>query len=69
MPGTTIQLRDVDGQFFCQMIPFVPNAALANKGLYKFKDKTGTLAAGLRRVRFRVNEKKGAHRVRAKGKR
>ena len=24
-------------QFFCQMIPFVPNAALASKGLYKFK--------------------------------
>jgi hypothetical protein len=51
------------------MIPFVPNDALARKGLYKFKDKTGTLAAGLRRARFRVNEKKGGRiAFRAKGK-
>ena len=69
VPGTTIQLRDVEGQLLCQMIPFVPNAVLARKGLFKFKDKTGTLAAGLRRARFRVNEKKGGRiAFRAKGK-
>ena len=69
VPGTTIQLRDVEGELFCQNVPFVPNAALARKGLYKFKDKTGTLAAGLRRARFRVNQKKGGHiAFRAKGK-
>ena len=69
VPGTTLQLRDADGQFFCQTIPFVPNAALAKKGLFTFKDKTGSLAAGLRRARFRVNEKKGGRiAFRAKGK-
>jgi hypothetical protein len=67
--GTTLQLRDDDGMFFCQNIPFKSGPLWTRMGLFKFKDKTGTMAAGLRKARFKIHRKTDGHvSFRTKGK-
>jgi hypothetical protein len=53
---TEIQLSEPDGQIFCTTIP--PKYwKHPRKRLFKFRDKTGTLASGLRKTRFKVTRK------------
>ena len=67
--GTTLQLRDDQGLFFCQNIPFKSDAAWTRMGVFKFKDKTGAMAAGLRKARFKIHRKTDGHvSFRTKGK-
>jgi hypothetical protein len=55
--GTTLQLRDADGNFFCQDIPFKSNPRRIKMGVFKFRDKTGLMAAGLRKAKFKIAKK------------
>jgi hypothetical protein len=67
--GATLQLRDGDGMVLCQKIPFTPNPIATRKGVFKFKDKTGQVAAGLRKVKLKLNKKKaGRVSFKARGK-
>jgi hypothetical protein len=56
--GATLQLRDSEGNFFCEQIPFKANARQIKKGLFKFRDKTGLIAGGLRRGKFKMQKSK-----------
>jgi len=67
--GTTLLLRDDDGLFFCQEIPFKSDPLWTRKGVFKFIDRTGTMAAGLRRAKFKIHRKTdGRVTFRTKGK-
>jgi hypothetical protein len=67
--GTTLQLRDANGMFFCQSIPFKSDPLWTRLGVFRFKDKTGAMAAGLRKARFKIHRKTDGHvSFRTKGK-
>ena len=67
--GSTLLLRDDDGLLYCHAIPFKSDPTRARFGIFKFKDKTGELADGLRRARFKIRRKlDGRVSFRAKGK-
>jgi hypothetical protein len=69
LQGTSLQLRDADGDFFCQSIPFKSDARSTKKGVFKFRDKTGQMAGGLRKARFKIKKKQNGRVVfRTKGK-
>jgi hypothetical protein len=66
--GTTLQLRDADGTFFCQDIPFKSDLRWIKKGVFKFRDKTGLMAAGLRKAKFKVAKKDRHATFKTRGK-
>jgi len=69
LQGTQLQVRDSEGTLLCQKIPFKSDSASTRKGVFKFKDKTGKMASGIRRAKFKI-QKKHSNRImfRTKGK-
>jgi hypothetical protein len=55
--GATLQLRDAEGDFFCQKIPFKTDPKWARMGIFWFRDKSGQMASGIRRSRFTIKKK------------
>jgi hypothetical protein len=55
---TTLELRDGDGNFFCEQIPFKSDRKWRMMGKFMFRDKTGLVAGGLRRALFKIQKKK-----------
>jgi hypothetical protein len=66
--GTTLQIRDSDGNFFCHQIPLKTDRKWLKKGIWKLKDKSGLMAGGLNRARFKVRKKDGRVIFNARGK-
>jgi hypothetical protein len=54
--GITLQLSDATGQVYCHDIALATTKGTLKHGVFRFRDKTGTLAAGLQRVRFKVRK-------------
>jgi hypothetical protein len=52
-------VRDGEGTLLCQEIPFKSDPLWTRMGVFKFKDKTGTMAGGLRKAKFKIQKKKG----------
>src|SRR5262249_29446473 len=65
--GVTLQIADPSGQVYCHDIPVTSKPRLLKHGVFRFSDKTGTAASGLRRVRFKIR-KDGRIVVRAVGR-
>jgi hypothetical protein len=65
--GVTLQLSDGSGQLYCHDIGVVTTKAGLKHGVFRFRDKTGTLAAGLQTARFKIR-KNGQLVFRATGK-
>jgi hypothetical protein len=65
--GVTLQLSDGNGQLYCHDIGVVTTKAGLKHGVFRFRDKTGTLAAGLQNARFKIR-KNGQLVFRATGK-
>jgi hypothetical protein len=64
--NTTVQISDPSGLVFCQTMP---SAAWTHRRptVFRFKDKTGAIAGGLRKSRFKM-KKSGAIKFRTAGK-
>ena len=62
LQGTQLQVRDSEGTLLCQKIPFKSDAKWVKKGVFKFTDKTGLMASGIRRAKFKI-QKKHSNRV------
>jgi uncharacterized repeat protein (TIGR01451 family) len=54
--GVTLQLSDSNGQLYCHDIDVTTTKAGLKHGVFRFRDKTGTLAAGLQRARFKIRK-------------
>ena len=54
--GVTLQLSDSSGQLYCHDIALATTKGALKHGLFRFRDKTGTLADGLQRVRFKIRK-------------
>jgi hypothetical protein len=54
--GVTLQLSDGNGQLYCHDIAVVTTKAALKHGVFRFRDKTGTLAAGLQNARFKIRK-------------
>jgi hypothetical protein len=65
LQSTTLEMRDSEGNFFCQHIPF---KSARKAGKFMFHDKTGLVAGGLRRGVFKIQKKTGRVLFRTKGK-
>src|SRR4029453_14078278 len=65
--GVTLQIADSDGQIYCHDIPVRATKRGLKRGIFRFRDRTGTQAAGPRTVRFKVR-KDGRVVFRAKGR-
>jgi hypothetical protein len=65
--GVTLQIADPSGQVYCHDIPLASKPRWLKHGVFRFSDKTGTAASGLRRVRFKIR-KDGRVVVRAVGR-
>ena len=63
---TTLQISDANGELFCQTIA-AAHWKHPHRRLYRFKDKTGLFAGGLKRGRFKVN-RNGSVMFRTRGK-
>lgn len=69
LEGTTLQISDRQGTVFCEDIPFKPDERWEAMGVFPFRDKSGTLAGGLKRARFHYRIKKqGPAVLEARGK-
>jgi hypothetical protein len=66
--GTTLQLRDSEGNFFCHEIPLKTDRLWIKKGIWKLKDKSGLMAGGINRARFKVRKKDSRVIFKARGK-
>ena len=66
LAGATLQISDPSGTILCQPIPAAAWTH-RNKRSFRFKDKTGSVAAGLKRARFAM-KRSGAIRFKTKGK-
>jgi hypothetical protein len=51
-----LQLSDRNGQLYCHDIAVATTKAGLKHGVFRFRDKTGTLAAGLRQARFKIRK-------------
>jgi hypothetical protein len=65
--GVTLQISDHSGQVYCHDIPVASKPRWLKHGVFRFSDKTGTVASGLRRVRIKIR-KDGRVVVRAVGR-
>ncbi len=65
--GATILVTDHQGQVFCQAIPMDQAVQIGSSYLFKYRDKTGRKAGGLRKANFKVR-KSGKVVFRANGK-
>jgi hypothetical protein len=54
--GVTLQLSDANGQLYCHDIALATTKGALKHGVFRFRDRTGTLAAGLQRVRFKIRK-------------
>ncbi len=52
----TLQIADRDGQVYCKTLSLKATKRSAKRGLFRFRDKTGELAAGLRSARLKVRK-------------
>ena len=66
LAGATLQISDADGTILCQPIPAAAWTH-RNPRSYRFKDKTGTVAGGLKRALFKM-KRNGQVPFRALGK-
>src|SRR5262249_43318165 len=64
--GVTLQIADRDGQIYCHDIPMRATKRGLKHGVFRFRDRTGARADGLRTVRFKIR-KDGSVVFRAKG--
>jgi hypothetical protein len=65
--GITLQIADRDGQIYCHDIPVRSSKRGLKRGVFRFRDRTGKQAGGLRTVRFKIR-KDGKVVFRAKGR-
>jgi hypothetical protein len=65
--GVTLQIADRDGQIYCHDLPVRASKRGLKRGVFRFRDRTGTQAGGLRTVRFKIR-KDGRVVFRAKGR-
>src|SRR5262249_59767201 len=65
--GVSLQIADHSGQVYCHTIPLASKPGWLKHGVFRFRDKTGSAADGLRRVRFKIR-KDGRVVVRAVGR-
>ncbi len=63
---TTLQISDAKGQLFCQTVA-AANWKHPHRRLYRFRDKKGLFAGGLKKGRFKV-KRNGAVMFRTRGK-
>lgn len=54
--GVTLQIADTDGQIYCHDIPVVAKKRLLKRGVFRFRDRTGTVADGLRNARIKIRK-------------
>jgi hypothetical protein len=54
--GATLQLSDRDGGLYCQNLALVTTKRGLKRGVFRFKDRAGTLAAGLQRARLKIGK-------------
>jgi uncharacterized repeat protein (TIGR01451 family) len=54
--GASLQLSDRDGRLYCQDLALVTTKAALKRGVFRFRDKAGTLAAGLQRARLKIRK-------------
>lgn len=52
----TLQLSDHEGQLYCHDLALVTTKAASKRGVFRFRDKTGTAAAGLQRARLKIRK-------------
>ena len=52
--GVTLQLSDGDGRLYCHDLALVTTRAALKRRVFRFRDRTGTLAAGLQRARLKI---------------
>jgi len=64
--GVTLQIADSDGQVLCETLSLKGSKRSLQRGIFRFRDKTGELAAGLRTARLKIR-KSGRVVFRAKG--
>jgi hypothetical protein len=65
--GVTLQIADQDGQLYCHDVPLEATKRSLKRGVFRFRDRTGQLAAGLRTARLKVR-KDGTVVFRTKGR-
>jgi hypothetical protein len=65
--GVTLQIADRDGQIYCHDIPVRATKRGLKHGVFRFRDRTGAQAGGLRSVRFKIR-KDGRVVFRARGR-
>jgi len=63
---TTVQISDASGELFCQTIA-APHWKHPQARLYRFRDKAGLFAGGLKQGRFKV-KRNGGVMFRTRGK-
>jgi hypothetical protein len=63
----TLQIADRDGQLYCHDVPLTATKRSLKRGVFRFRDRTGQVAAGLRNARLRVR-KDGTVVFRTKGR-
>jgi len=54
--GVTLQLSDRDGRLYCHDIALVTTKGGLKRGVFRFRDKAGTLAAGLQQARLKIRK-------------
>ncbi len=63
----TLQVADHDGQLYCHDVPLKATKRSLKRGVFRFRDRTGKLAAGLRNARLKIR-KNGTAIFRTKGR-
>jgi hypothetical protein len=54
--GVTLQLSDGAGPLYCHDVAIATTKGGLKHGVFRFRDTTGTLAAGLRQARFKIRK-------------
>ena len=55
-PELTLQLSDRDGQLYCHDLALATTKGALKRGVFRFRDGTGTLADGLQRARVKIRK-------------
>jgi hypothetical protein len=55
-PRVTLQLSDHEGALYCQDLALITTKRGLKRGVFRFTDKAGTLAAGLQRARLKIGK-------------
>jgi uncharacterized repeat protein (TIGR01451 family) len=54
--GITLQLSDNEGQLYCHDLGLVATKGAAKRGVFRFRDKSGSVADGLQRARLKFRK-------------